>query len=503
MLCSKNDEKKRKLADLISGFVKENEMTEADVIHFFKAATRNLSLDWLKLFTSDWMLSTIFSFVTFIEIVKLDMAICNRLYRKTWLISLKNNCPSKFCAISDKAIDWCLAKSLKFETVYIDYNSKATNDGIFTLAKICNSNLKTLVIIGYDMTDEGFQCFSGCCSYVETIKIESIIWGDINFRSIGFGCRNLKVIDISEDDPGTVTNIGLKELLKHCKLLVSFRFSFGCYAADNCMTDEILSYLGIYCPLLESISLVNISITDTFIETFTKGCNNLKSVSFYECGGCFSDAFLTNFSSYCPLLEKLEYVFNTESNRNVVDFDDDLLKTFAEGCPLLHTFIVPNHTIKVHGMESLVSNCPLLTLFDINSSSITDDALIELGKLKNLKKLHIGYCNKITDVGIAGFVEANQTLEGLRIGDSTKLTDASLASIADGCPNLKLISLFIENDMTTMGIIFLFNKCKNLSTIHDISDKNGYIPKYIRKEMEKRRQCPGFKKVPFYDYFRV
>lgn len=170
---------------------------------------------------------------------------------------------------------------------------------------------------------------------------------------------------------------------------------------------------------------------------------------------------------------------------SVREIDDDVLKDFASGCSSLHTLIILNHVIKIQGMRNLLEYCPLLNILDINGSSITYDALIELRNLNNLTGLNLESCNCVTDEGIAGLVHESSSLEGISLKYCSNLTDASFASIANDCPQLKSVYMFNFGKFSATGIIFLFNQCKYLALISGY-ENNDSVPMYILDVIDER-----------------
>ena len=78
------------------------------------------------------------------------------------------------------------------------------------------------------------------------------------------------------------------------------------------------------------------------------------------------------------------------------------LKNLAGGCSLLREIDLSwCELITDHGITAVTENCPLLNSIIICGTSITDTALIAIGrKIKRLEELSVSHCTQITDHGI-------------------------------------------------------------------------------------------------------
>ena len=98
----------------------------------------------------------------------------------------------------------------------------------------------------------------------------------------------------------------------------------------------------------------------------------------------------------------LNYRKKNENAFSCSRISDRGLKNLATGCSFLREIDLSwVELITDHGITALTENCQLLTSIIICGTSITDEALIAVGrKIKRLEELSISHCSQITDHGI-------------------------------------------------------------------------------------------------------
>jgi len=113
--------------------------------------------------------------------------------------------------------------------------------------------------------------------------------------------------------------------------------------------------------------------------------------------------------------------------------------------------------------EALVHVCKVTTITDLNLGDawVTNAGLPQLARLKELKRLDLGWTKDVGDAGMPILAKLTK-LEHLGLG-GTKVTDAGLPALA-ALPNLKELSL-PGTAVTDKGLMGL-SGCKSLTTLN-------------------------------------
>ena len=101
---------------------------------------------------------------------------------------------------------------------------------------------------------------------------------------------------------------------------------------------------------------------------------------------------------------------------------------------------------------------------------ITNDGLIEIGKMSHLISLTLYDIQTITNDGITNLVTQNHHLEYIDISWCNQLNSISLFSIASNCPKLRVLTFYNENKISYECYRELFRKCTYLSNINNCND---------------------------------
>ena len=124
----------------------------------------------------------------------------------------------------------------------------------------------------------------------------------------------------------------LSNILKANKNLKFFTISYDIF------DDTILSELGTYCPLLQSLTIVSNNDYDylqpnfDYFKAFTEGCRNLKYLDIQPMLDCQNNV-LKSLGTNCLLLEVLRLVQDCDFNET--DFESSSFQCLFKRCPLL------------------------------------------------------------------------------------------------------------------------------------------------------------------------
>ena len=247
------------------------------------------------------------------------------------------------------------------------------------------------------------------CIHLKTLKLFYIEIPDSGLEALSNLRHQLKSIELRY-----VTNhLGLDKLIKANTNLVSLHVEGDTIAL---IIGDILEMLGLHCSLLQICRLKYLTspTTDMQIETFTKGCPNLKELTLD-----FSEAptfkmcqkLLHSLGNHNSALEKLHVsgLRNTQPNigNSILTREQcQSLQRLSNGCPLLKEIYLSTSqlsSLSTSDISYLVNNSIHLENIFFGTCNICDDELIiakEADSLKYLKHLYLSYNPNITDKSI-------------------------------------------------------------------------------------------------------
>ena len=99
-------------------------------------------------------------------------------------------------------------------------------------------------------------------------------------------------------------------------------------------------------------------------------------------------------------------------------------------------------------------------------SNITDNGAIMLSKCKNLIGLSLGYCMKISDMGVIAISQNCTSLKNLILYRCELISDEAISSIASHSHKLRLLDLRYCYKISDRGIEKVAKKCCFLSFLY-------------------------------------
>ena len=223
------------------------------------------------------------------------------------------------------------------------------------------------------------------------------------FLHLSEQCHQLKSLELKE-----VNYLGLDKLLKVNRNLVSVNIEL-CYSEDPTFMGDIFEILGQCCPLIQDCELNSSSLhaTDIQIDTFTKGCINLKSLIVETKGvpSRFIYKLFHSLSSNSAALGELKfYNYGDDNDGNIVSVLSDQsirLQSLSKGFPLLHELHLKClKNLSTSNISYLLNHTPKLGDLDISNCNLCKDGGVITkyeGKLNHLDRLKLNNKTYITD----------------------------------------------------------------------------------------------------------
>ena len=491
--CDYHNENKIWTLQSLMNIIASQGYTESDIFNYYKQKKYEL---WIKLISADWF-SIFLTYLDVKDIVRLDSAFTNHVGRLKWLRLLKDIKPNitiKNNLFIDKISNWMIQKDVHPNAISLSYtdDKELSDDYVYNLFQT-SPNLKTFELVNStsssSMNQSWPSCLASFCPDLEYLKLHLVTEPDNCFEDISTRCHKIKSLELKY-----VSFSGLDVLLKLNRNLVSVKICVRNDDPNTTLIGEIFEILGQYCPLIQECELqaFKLRATDIQINTFTKGCINLKSLITRGEGGTsrFFNKLLNSLGSYNTALEELD-LYNDEGGTDedsVTSEQSTSLQSLTIGYPLLHTLILYGFkNLSTSNISYLLNHTTKLRILDVCSCDLCQDdevITIDEGKLKYLERLELDSNSNITDESMINIVKGCNKLEMIDIQFCYELTDTSLLSIAENCPDLKRVDLDFDNEkITTIGLLELLKKCLKLT---EIDSSNLDLPKVIKDQLKKR-----------------
>lgn len=126
------------------------------------------------------------------------------------------------------------------------------------------------------------------------------------------------------------------------------------------------------------------------------------------------------------------------------------LGLIVAGAPQLETLEITSCSAVTDASVRIIARRTSITELDIGGSDgVTNDSMLELHKMVNLRKLDV-QCNPLTDIGLHA-LRSHPTLRVLNLRMVEELTDSAMESIAS-LPHLEIVDLVDVYKLTDRGI---------------------------------------------------
>lgn len=225
----------------------------------------------------------------------------------------------------------------------------------------------------------------------------------------------------------TITDDGITELLRRCPKLKALYLNLN---ALNC--NVWVPVLVAHCRSMETIQLWDCGKISGAAFELLAGYHNLRELDM-TCSETVTDTSVSRLAKGCPLLESIKL--------RPVDLTDKAVISLAENCPRLTHFAlfmwIPQRlpvAITDVAVEVLVRSCPKLVHVEFWScTQLTDNSLFALANhCPEVKRVHFSDCARITDVGVEELARRCTALAKLDLPDSG-VTDVGVRALAEHC----------------------------------------------------------------------
>ncbi|XP_015897663.3 F-box/LRR-repeat protein 3 isoform X1 [Ziziphus jujuba] len=363
------------------------------------------------------------------HVTHLDLTLCPRITDGS-LTNISNACKSSL-----RSID--LSRSKFF-----------SGTGLLSLALNC----KNLVEI--DLSNATELRDSAAAAVAEAKNLERLWLGrcklitDIGIGCIAVGCRKLRLISLKWCLG--IGDLGVELIAVKCKEIRCLDLSY-LPITDKCL-PSILKLQNLEDLVLEGC----FGIDDDSLAPLKYGCKSLKKLDMSSCQN-ISYVGLSSLSGAGETLQELTLAYVSPVT---LAFANCLKKL-----PMLQTLKLDGCLVTSAGLKAIGNWCVSLRELSLSKcSGVTDESLSPLvTKHRDLRKLDITCCRKITYVSIADITNSCTVLTSLRMESCTLVPREAFVLIGQRCHSLEEIDL-TDNEVDDEGLKSI-SRCSKLSSL--------------------------------------
>ncbi|RHZ54534.1 hypothetical protein Glove_426g2 [Diversispora epigaea] len=276
-----------------------------------------------------------------------------------------------------------------------------------SVKKIAQSNpkLKYLNLNGYELISDKSVCkIVQLCPNLESLQIECCNISDVSIIALA-NLRNLQKLNI--EDCGKISTNAIITLQNKNPTLDIFGWIpiFVHSTSDNKhITDASIIEIAQNCIHLEYFGLRGSNITDASLKQIAEFYSKLLILSLVGCQK-ITDEGICAITLTCSNMQK--YVLE-----DCEEITDTSVKKIAQSNPKLKYLNLNGYElISDKSVCKIVQLCPNLESLQIECCNISDVSIIALANLRNLQKLNIEDCGKISTNAIITLQNKNPTLD--------------------------------------------------------------------------------------------
>lgn len=433
---------------------------------------------WLP---KDVIAGHLYNLLEYKDIVRLDTAVTNKLFRPIFLSTLTGlEIELKF-EVNNAIINSIVRHRLKLSTILF---KDSFNEGI--IEKIIGFRLKSLKIIG-DYTGDQYYNFvntknqtvvenldTSDCTNISSCIVELFASQALDSMNISYSssicsfdfvykCQNLRILNLS--DCQHLTDAILIEISNHCKKLESIRVAY----------NEGISHHGVSAIAVQNRSLNHLSIykcnmhnftSEGFIDVIQKINKHVEILNFGFCPRIMTDVMMYHLGVNCKRLQKL----------NLADsyfLTDQGVALLASSCIHICDLDLYGCTqVTDEGIMRIAWNLgETLRVVNISLCGVTDIGVMILSeKCKKLQEINVSNCSAISDASIIELAHKCLDLHTYRM-NHCNVSDACLFEISHCSEFVKLISI-CECDIADEGVMELSSHCEYLTDLNISCNEN-------------------------------
>ncbi|KAK7300856.1 hypothetical protein RJT34_11707 [Clitoria ternatea] len=342
------------------------------------------------------------------------------------------------------------------------------------LERLCLGRCKSI-------TDLGIGCIAVKCSKLRFVGLRWCIRvTDFGVGLIAIKCKEIRSLDLSylpitEKCLHHILNLKYIEdlVLEHClgiddEGLLTLKACCKSMKMLNLSKCQNISHIGLTSLTNGAQNLEKLILSYGLAVTtdLAKCLQRFQRLQFVQLDGCVgTSSGLKAVGNSCASLKDLNLckcaAVTDESLSFLVQTHKDLEKLDITCC----------HKITHASIYNITNSCSRLTSLRMESCSlVSKEAFLFIGQCQHLEELDVTDTN-VDDEGLE-LISRCTKLSNLKLGICLKITDNGLKHIARRCSELKHLDLYRSSRITDEGIITISNGCSSLEVINIAYNSN-------------------------------
>ncbi|XP_030506291.1 F-box/LRR-repeat protein 3 isoform X2 [Cannabis sativa] len=320
--------------------------------------------------------------------------------------------------------------------------------GLLTLVNNCSGLVEIDLSNGTELTDSAAKAIAEArnLEILRLSRCKSIT--DIGIGCIAVGCKKLKTLCLRWCL--RITDLGVGLIAMKCKEIQSLDLSY------LPITEKCLSHI-LQLQHLEDLILEGChGIDDNGLSTLNHTCKSIKMINMSNCQS-LSYIGLSSLTNGANSLEQLILA-------NGPSVTADLAKCLSQFSSL-RSIKLDGCLVTCSGINSIANwSASLVELSFSKCSGLTDECLCFLAERhKELRKLDITCCRKITIASIEGITKSCTSLTSLRMESCSLVSKEAFVLIGQHCQMLEDLDV-TDNEMDDEGLKAI-SRCSRLQSL--------------------------------------
>lgn len=359
----------------------------------------------------------------------LDLSLCPRITDNSLTII------SVLCKSTLRSID--LSQSRFFSHV-----------GLWNLATNCSGLVEIDLSNATELRDAGAAAIAEAKNLERLWLARCKLITDMGIGCIAVGCKKLRSISLKWCLG--VGDLGVGLIAVKCKQIRHLDLSY------LPITNKCLPCI-LQLQYLEDLILVGcFSIDDDSLVALKHGCKSLKKLDMSSCQNV-SHVGLSSLTSDARSLQQLALAYGSPVTHALADSLQDL--------SMLQSIKLDGCAVTYAGLKGIGNWCALLREVSLSKcSGVTDEGLSSLVmKHRDLRKLDVTCCRKITQVSIAYITNSCPALTSLKMESCTLVPSEAFVLIGQRCLCLEELDL-TDNEIDDEGLKSI-SRCFKLTSL--------------------------------------
>ncbi|KAF8397176.1 hypothetical protein HHK36_016083 [Tetracentron sinense] len=320
--------------------------------------------------------------------------------------------------------------------------------GLSNLVMNCSSLVEVDLSNGTELTDSAAAAIAEAKNLERLWLARCKLISDIGIGCIAVGCRKLRLVSLKWCLG--VSDLGVGLLAVKCKEIRSLDLSY-LPITKRCL-PSILQLQN-----LEDLVLVGcLGIDDDGLATLKQGCKSLETLDMSSCPNV-GRVGLSSLINGAQCLRQLILAYGSPVTLALADSLQKL--------PKLQSIKLDGCLVTCCGLKAIGNWCVSLKELSLSKClGVTDEGLSSLvTNHKDLRKIDITCCRKITHVSVVNFTNSCTSLSSLRMESCSLVPKEAFILIGQHCHFLEELDL-TDNEIDNEGLKSI-SRCSKLSSL--------------------------------------